>query len=356
MRSTNHLVFVMAFAFGVLIAASGTALAVEKVGTTSMQVLKLPYGVRGIAMGNAGTASSTDAEAVWWNPAALTDLRAPNLIVSQINMPADIQLNSLVYAQQINDISSFSLHAINLSTDDMPVRTYERPEGTGENFSAFDFVAGGSYARMLTDKFSLGGNLRFLYSGLEDETYSGFGVDLGTLYKTSLRSLRLAMAIQNLGPDVSYSGTYLDYRNVRRNGELLENEFDGARLPTTFRLGVDFDFFEMFGIPAPETETARMSIEMNHPNDNKERLNLGGEYGIRDLVFLRAGGKFGYDEESFSAGFGLKIPVSSYKLKFDYAYSHWGRLSEAADGFSDQAHRMQLGFDLGTRNSADATK
>ncbi|MFZ5434084.1 MAG: PorV/PorQ family protein [Calditrichota bacterium] len=323
------------------------AYAVDKVGTTSMQLLKIPMGVRGIAMGNALTADARDAEAVWWNPGALTELRGRHVLLSQINMPADVHLNTVAMAQSVGDYTAVSLHAINLFTDDMPVRTWDRPLGTGENFNAWELVVGGGVARKLSDRFSLGGNVRYLHSRLEEESYDGFSLDLGTLYKTALRSLRLGMAIQNLGPDVKYSGTFDDYRNrIQNDNVLVQENYEGASLPTMFRLGIAFDVFEMFGIKANPDYATTFAVEMNHPNDNRERLNFGGEGSYRNLLFLRAGGKFAYDEESFALGFGLRIPVfTEYRVKFDYAYSHWGRISQAVDDFAGQPHRFSLGFE-----------
>jgi hypothetical protein len=323
------------------------ALALEKIGTTSMQVLKIPVGVRGIGMGNAMSGLVDDASAVWWNPGALTEVTGNDAQITQINLPADIQLNSIVWAHRMGDYQAIALQAINLFTDDMPVRTWERPEGTGENFNASDLAIGLGYARKLTDRFSLGGNVRYLRSALEDESYNGVSVDLGTLYKTGLRSLRLGMAIQNLGPDVTYSGSFLDYRNqVENDNQLVEEDFEGAGLPTMFRLGVAFSLFEMLTWQHSEDHDIQIAVEMNHPNDNRERLNLGGEYGWRDRLFIRLGGKFAYDEESFAAGFGLSLPLADhYRFKFDYAYSHWGLLSEAAEGFMGQPHRFGLGFE-----------
>jgi hypothetical protein len=177
------------------------------------------------------------------------------------------------------------------------------------------------------------------------------------LYKTSLRSLRVAMAIQNLGPNVQYSGTYQDYRNRNRNADqLLDVEYDDASLPTMFRLGVAFDVFEMLELTPPADQAVLMSVEMNHPNDNIERLNLGGEWNWKEQLFARLGGKFGYDEESWAAGFGLHVPMGSYGLKFDYAYSHWGKLSDASEGFAANAHRMQIGFDWCRDDAKSAQK
>jgi long-subunit fatty acid transport protein len=320
--------------------------ALEKIGTTSMQMLKVPIGVRGIGMGNAMAGIVNDAEAVWWNPGALTEVDNDQAIIGQINMPADVHLNSLVWAHRFGDYQTACLQAINLFTGDMPVRTYERPTGTGESFIASDLAIGAGYARKLTDRFSLGGNVRYLHSTLEEVNYDGVAVDLGTLYKTGLRSLRLGMAIQNLGPEVKYSGSYADYRGMAsNNGQLLEQSFEGANLPTMFRLGIGFNFFEMFKVEHGADHDVNVAAEMNHPNDNRERLNLGAEYGWRQRLFLRAGGKFGYDEESFALGFGLQVPLASnYHFKFDYAYSHWGRITKATDDFMGQPHRFALGF------------
>lgn len=348
MRFHNHRrALTLLIALAVVLLAAGPVSAVEKVGSTSLQMLKLAVGVRGIGLGNAMAAASRDAETVWWNPGALTETQGKQAILTQINMPADVHLNAIVVAFPWGDYSAVSVHAINLYTGDMKVRTWDDPQGTGENFNVSDAAIGVGYARKLTDKFSLGGNVRYLRSSMEDVSYNGVSVDLGTLYKTGLRGLRLGMAIQNLGPDVQYDGTFLDYRNqIQNDNQLLDESFEGAALPTQFRLGVAFDAFQMFGIKHNENYTAEMAVEMNHPNDNRERLNIGGEAGYRNTLFLRAGGKFAYDEESFALGFGLRVPVfSEYRVRFDYAYSHWGRLTEAADGFMDQPHRFGLGFE-----------
>ena len=112
--------------------------------------------------------------------------------------------------------------------------------------------------------------------------------------------------------------------------------------------GISFDVFEMvqgkeFNADSPHD--AIFAIQMDHPNDNQERLNLGGEYGFKKTLFLRLGGKIGYDEESISGGFGLNFQVmGSYWLQFDYAYSHMGRITEATSDFAGQPHRFSLGF------------
>ena len=97
-------------------------------------------------------------------------------------------------------------------------------------------------------------------------------------------------------------------------------------------------------VEVDEKHDATIAVEMNHPNDNRERLNLGGEYIWDKILALRLGGKFAYDTESFAAGLGLNIPIQDYHLTFDYAYSHFGDITAAVDEFMMQPHRFSLGF------------
>jgi long-subunit fatty acid transport protein len=304
-------------------------------------------------MGNAMVATANDAESVWSNPGALTEMKKGQFIASQINMPANVELMGFVLAHQWGDYSAVSLHAINLFTNDMIERTWDRPLGTGRKFNAYDFALGGTYARRLTDRFSLGANVRYLHSTLADASYNGLSVDLGTLYKTSLRTLRLGMSIQNLGPNVRYSGNYLDYRNaVVNGGNVVSVKFNSANLPAIFRLGIAFDPFVMAGMHVDSAYSALLSAEMNHPNDSRERVNVGAEVGYKNMFFIRLGGKFDYDEETVAAGFGLNIPViDGYKVTFDYAYSYFGRLTQAVmsdetgwNALAGEPHRLAIGF------------
>ena len=67
-----------------------------------------------------------------------------------------------------------------------------------------------------------------------------------------------------------------------------------------------------------------------HPNDNSEYINVGTEYALNDNIFLRAGYKnlFMQDsEEGLTAGLGLAYKLfGNVRLKIDYAYADFGVL------------------------------
>jgi len=328
---------------------------VQKVGTTSMQTLKIATSVRAIGMGEAYTAVADDIQSIFWNPAGLIHLKDNAVTFAQINMPADIQFNNAAAAKKLGSNTTLGLHILAMTTDDMPVRTVYQPEGTRENFMCYDIIAGLSWAQRLTDRFIFGLNLRIATSSLADVKYTGFLSDIGTLYETALRSLKIGMVVQNFGPDIDYDGTYLDYRDQGRRGraEPKEDDYTGAPPPTIYRLGLSFNFFTMTGVPKPTDFDGIVALEMSHPNDNRERINLGIEATYLNTLAVRGGYKFryknlfGYDEERWTAGFGIRIPLpGDVGFTLDYAYLDFGKIAEAAGSFMGSPHRFSLGLNF----------
>jgi long-subunit fatty acid transport protein len=74
-------------------------------------------------------------------------------------------------------------------------------------------------------------------------------------------------------------------------------------------------------------------VDALHPSDNTERLNVGTEYWIQNILALRAGYKFNYDEEGWTLGMGLKWKPNQNILNIDIAYTYYGRL-ESVSRFS----------------------
>ena len=74
-----------------------------------------------------------------------------------------------------------------------------------------------------------------------------------------------------------------------------------------------------------------MTLDGISPNDYYEYMNVGMEYGFRDMVFLRGGYKgigMKNSEVGFSAGAGLKYTMdSNLGLAIDYAYVDYGRFT-----------------------------
>ena len=145
---------------------------------------------------------------------------------------------------------------------------------------------------------------------------------LGTDYWTGLGNSRFAVTISNFGPQVKPSGS------VEISGNRTLSEFQSFPPPTMFRVGFSMDPIDN----AKNKLTA--SIQLNHPNDNSENINVGAEYSYKDFLFVRGGYKFNVDSENFTAGAGIKLPIYIAKTEIDYWIANFKDL-----GFT---HRVSL--------------
>jgi hypothetical protein len=108
------------------------------------------------------------------------------VVFSHMEWLADIDFDFGAVAIPLRGIGTLGLSFTALSMDDMLVRTVERPEGTGELFSAGSIAIGMHYARNLTDNFSIGFSAKFLSERIWDMSAQGFAIDFGTLFHNEL--------------------------------------------------------------------------------------------------------------------------------------------------------------------------
>jgi len=282
---------------------AGAAQEFEKVGTIGGQFLKIGIGARAAAMGGAFVSVADDASSIYWNTAGIARVQKNVVSVNHAEWLASINFTQASYLFHIGFLpGSFAVNARSLYMDNQPVRTVFRPDGEGKSFDAGDVAFGASYARSLTDKFSAGISVNYVQSTLATYTSSAATFDFGTLYDTGYRSLKIGMAIQNLGSDMQF----ID---------------DEVKMPTVFRVGMSMNLYE------DASNRILSSAEFSHPPDNNERANVGVEYGFKEFFYVRGGYLFAYDLERFAAGVGFKIPSSlNSEAVIDYAYTDMSTL------------------------------
>ena len=321
---TRKLLLIL-LAVGVLAVPASATEMFEKVGTVGFQFLEIGAGARGTAMGEAMVGASEGIESLYWNPAGLRYVTEPTVLFAQTWWPADIAHQYFGFALRpgiIPGIVGFSVTS--LSMDSMPVRTADVPEGVGVDFQCSDLAIGVTYAMVFTDKFSAGGTLKRVSSGLGDLSVlgveglgdyhiTGYLMDFGTLYDTGFRSLKIGLAIQNMGP----GATYIE---------------DDVPVPATFKFGISMEVIDTPG------QRVTVAAEFRHPSDTSEKINVGAEYALSERYFARVGYKMNYDEETFSAGGGTKMFVESlgYWISIDYSYADFGYLGAV--------HRIGMAF------------
>jgi len=290
----------------------------QRVGTSSGQFLKIGIGARSLGMGESFVAVANDPEALYWNPAGIAQFDEHAFYFSHIQWFANINIEYVGMVYHLNRTNSLGLFFSSLATNDITETTELQPFGTGRTFIYSDMVGGMTYARNMTDRFSFGVTLKYFQETLAELTMSSVLFDLGTYYKTGWKTTRFAVSVTNFGPEISPTGSFT-YKNL--DNEIVKvKKFQGFTPPIMFRIGIASELVTKPG------HILTSSIQLNHPNDNTENLNLGLEYWYRNLIALRAGYITGREERDLSAGVGLNLPVGKNKYRMDYSISNFGLL------------------------------
>lgn len=303
---------------------------IERNGQSGWQFLKINGDSRQAALGGAFTAiANGDANSVFGNPASLTDVDNIDVQINVLKWVADINYQSFAAAYSLGDLGVVALSLAMLDYGDIP-ETINASSGsggttpviTGSNFSANDFVVGFTYSKKITDNLSVGGSLRWMQQQIAELSMNNWALDLGTMYYTGFRSLRIAITARNFGPDSRFGGWSEEY----------QTESDYVRMPLDFRAGIAMDFLDEEGSPHLLTAI----VEGDLPNDGREKFHLGASYSFDGMFFVRAGYKFNYDVQRFTFGAGITYPIGSTVGTINYAYVDFGELT--------QVHTFSLGF------------
>ena len=346
---------------------------------TSVTSQPIAPDARSAGMGDVGVATDPDVVSQYWNPAKypFTISRAGvalNYTPWLRELVNDMDLAYLAGYYRIGDYSAvsaslryFSLGEVFLGTSDdaMTINPYEM---------SLDVA----YSLMLSETFSIGAAVRWIYSDLtydytsDTAPGSAFAADLACYYQNYINlgqrecQLGLGLNISNIGSKISFGGD--------NNSEFI---------PTNMRLGaslmIPIDEYNRFTIAADankllvptypkqedgeSTEDYQERVQKNYydvssisgifksfgdaPGGLKEELqevqwSVGGEYVYHDKFALRAG----YHHESankgnrkyFTVGAGFKMSVFS----LDAGYV----IATAKSNPLDQTLRFSLSFDM----------
>lgn len=346
--------------------------------TTSVTSQSIAPDARSAGMGDVGAATDPDVVSQYWNPAKYPfNISRAGVAINYTpwlrQLISDIDLAYVAGYYRIGDYSAvsaslryFSLGEVQMLDDDnLTINPYEM---------SFDVA----YSLMLSEHFSLGAAVRWIYSDLtydftsDTAPGSAFAADLSCYYQNYLNigqrecQLGLGLNISNIGSKISFGGD--------NNAEFI---------PTNMRLGaslmVPIDEYNRFTIAADankllvptypkqnegeSTEAYQERVQKDYydvssisgifksfgdaPGGFKEELqevqwSVGAEYIYHDKFALRAG----YHHESenkgnrkyFTVGAGFKMSVFS----LDAGYV----IATAKSNPLDQTLRFSLSFDM----------
>jgi long-subunit fatty acid transport protein len=275
---------------------------------TGLAFLKIGVGARAIAMGSAQVALVSDATALYWNPAGLAKLDGMSLHLSHNEWFQDIRQEFLAVATRLGNHgigASFS----GLYMDELP--RYDEYGNFLGHFGFYDIAVTAGWGMNVNPEASVGASVKFLLEQIDDETATGFALDVAGRYETPLPNLSIGAGVFNIGPDMKF----------------VAEDFS---IPRTVTFGA------AYALPLAEWESDLVvATDVVSYRGEDAKLHVGAEYKFRGMASIAAGYKFGHDVEGLSAGVGF----SKGTLSIGYAYS-------ALDSDLGDAHRISLSYSL----------
>jgi len=269
-----------------VVLAPGQALAAA--GKPGFAFLKVGIGARAMGMGSAYVALADDPTAVYWNPAGLAGSEDAQVTVMHNEWIQDFRQEFAAVSRPLGKgAAGFGISGF--YTSEM-----EKRDDVGNltgHFGFNDFAVTGAYARRLPRGGSGGLAVKFIREMIDQETATAVAFDLGGRLPLGGSGVSLGAALQNVGGDAKF----------------ITESFP---LPRTVRAGAAITR----AIPSLEG-SGTLSAEFRKAKGDKSHFQVGGELGMKRHVALRAGAKFGYDEENMSFGLGL----IQRRFAFDYA-------------------------------------
>ncbi|WP_448923793.1 type IX secretion system outer membrane channel protein PorV [Hoylesella nanceiensis] len=351
--------------------------------TTSVTSQSVAPDARAGGMGDVGAATDPDVSSQYWNVAKypFTISRAGvslNYTPWLRKLVNDMNLAYLVGYYRIGEHSAVSTSLRYFSLGEVQTNYNSTGQGAAITVNPYEMSFDAGYSLMLSEKFSIGTAVRFIYSDLKadytDDVTPGsaFAADLGAYYQDYVNigqrecQLGLGLNISNIGSKISFGGdnnSYFIPTNLRLGASLMVpiDEYnritfaaDANKLlvptypkirdgesPTDFDARVQKEYYDVSSI------SGIFKSFGDAPNGFKEELqeiqwSLGAEYVYNDKFTLRAG----YHHESenkgnrkyFTVGAGFKMNVFS----LDAGYV----ISTAATNPLDQTLRFTLTFDM----------
>jgi len=308
----------------------------EKLAQTGFQFLSVVPDARAAALADAMTTVENSSAALWANPAMLAESK--NMLDIALNMNnwiADITHNafSASFRPAEGQYGVFGISIKYVDYGDVERTIVANNEQGYMDMGLIQpnaYSIGFGYARRLTNKFSVGAQLKRagqylgpVISDLDAETdllkqkqmrASVWAFDFGTYYKTGWKSLSFGMSVRNFSQEIKYSD-------------------ENFQLPLTFSVGISANIMDY--LPGKYfSDYLQFSLDAVHPRSHPEYLKTGLELRLMDLFDLRLGYMSNTDEANVTFGFGLH----KFGFDIDYAYIPYGAF--------DNVQRFGLRFSL----------
>ena len=269
----------------------------KNAGTKGYQFLKLPVSPELAGQANTGELQQSSPLNLLQHPAALDWQRGRSVAFAHTSWMVDTSMYNLGWRNVLFN-QSFGLGVTYFDYGKLDKRT-ENGTLIGEYYP-MDARIAGNYVRQISPSIYAGANLNFIYQKIDTSSSTALSTDLGIVYHTPLR-ISADLALKNIG-----------------TSSKLDQEKTELPFVMEFGLsGVDIIEFAYAYYEKRSAFSIPLNFKLVYMDDHDHLLPaLGTEIPIYNMLFIRGGYKFNYNDENFSVGMGIHYKT----FKIDYAF------------------------------------
>ncbi|MBI3766248.1 MAG: type IX secretion system protein PorQ [Ignavibacteriales bacterium] len=289
-------------------------------GNTTYDFLRNDVGARAAALAGSTVTITDDANAIFYNPAALATLTTRRVSLGFLKHMLDINSGYASFGTEIPNLGFVGAGIVYINYGEF-TRTSEDGQDLG-TFGAGDLAVTVGYGGQLQPDLKYGANAKFIYSSIAEAHSTAAAIDLGVQYTAVPNRFLVGASLLNLGTQLN------PYVATREN------------LPLDFTMGVAL---------YPEHLPAVLTINLHKLNEQQDKFfdrfkqfTIGAEFTASENVQFRVG----YNNErrreskigtsSGLAGFSIGGGISTGAYTVDYAFTSFGSIGAV--------HRVSIAF------------
>lgn len=294
-------------------------------GTTGADQLLVPVGARSIATGGAFLSNVKGLEALYYNPAGFAHFQGSEAMFSYMSYIADINVSYFAIGTNLGDFGAFAFSIKAFDIGDIPVTTFESPDGDGTTYSPGFITLGISYSKIITDRVSIGVNGKLISESIMDVSATGFALDFGVQYRFD-NNLSIGANVMNIGTNMDYSGSNLQVSTGIPNSQVGSRDGNYQVIAEAFQIPSYFELSVGYEMDINEQNMLTVGSTFRNNNALEDQLKFGLEYGFAQTFFIRGGYNLlveNTDQAIFGLTFGAGIDYNvgeDIGFVFDYAF------------------------------------
>jgi len=320
-----------------LISTQAISLVAQVTGNTTYNFLRLSSSARVAALGgNQIAVKDNDPFLAAENPALLNEEMNDKLSLTYLDYLSDINYGFASYTKHYDSVGTFNIGVNYINYGDFT----ETDAGGNEigSFRAGEYAYFLGYAYQLDTNFSVGVNLKGIYSSLYDYQSFGIGADMGLTYFSEKRRFTMALVAKNLGRQLT-TYTEADQREELPFEMQLGISKRFKRVP--LRIGVIWQHLQVWDLNYENPneaveENTLLGDEPEEGNENpffenlKRHLIFNAEFLISENFNFRLGYNYFHrrelrvEEELGTVGlsWGLGFRISKFHLSYARSAFH----------------------------------